>query len=136
MASIHKGIVLDLPPERVWDVIRDIGAVHRRLAPGFVVDVILDRGARIVTFANGMVVRELIVDIDDKTRRMAYAAVGGLAAHHHASMQVCREGEGRSRLRWVTDVLPNDVAAAIRPLVEEGARVMQRTLEGMPARAD
>jgi len=38
MASIRKEILIDAPPEDVWAAVRDVGAVHRRLAPGFVVD--------------------------------------------------------------------------------------------------
>jgi hypothetical protein len=82
-----------------------------------------------VTFANGFVVRELIVAVDDTARRFAYAAVGGRATHHHASMQVFADGPGRTRLVWITDVLPHDVAGPIGALVEQGARAMKETLE-------
>ena len=92
MASIHKEISIDASPEKVWAIVRDIGAVHQRFVPGLVTNVSLEPGARVVTFANGMVVRELIVDIDDKRRRFAYAAVGGMFQHHNASMQVFAEG--------------------------------------------
>lgn len=114
----------------VWAALRDVGAVHRRLAPGFVVDTRLDGDARIVTFANGMVVRELIVDVDDAARRVAYAVIGGRPTHHHASMQVFADGAGRSRLVWITDVLPLEAALPIGQMVEQGAEVMQRTLGG------
>lgn len=129
MASILKEILIKARPEDVWAAIRDVGAVHRRLAPGFVVDVRLERDARLVTFSNGAVVRELIVDIDDEARRFAYAAVGGRSTHHNASMQVFAEGESETRLVWITDVLPNEVAGPIGALVEEGARVIKKTLE-------
>jgi hypothetical protein len=129
MASFHKEIPIDARPEKVWDAIRDVGAVHVRLATGFVTDTRLEEGARIVTFANGMVVRELIVDIDDESLRLAYAAVGGLTKHHNASMQVFAEGEDRSRLLWITDLLPNELAGAIGAMVEQGAEVMKKTLE-------
>jgi carbon monoxide dehydrogenase subunit G len=130
MASIHHEIAIAATPERVWEAVRDVGAVNRRLAPGFVVDCELepDGAARIVRFANGLQVRELIVDIDDAARRIAYASVGGRAAHHHASMQVFAEGGG-SRLVWITDVLPDALAGLIRQNVEQGAQVIKRTLE-------
>ncbi len=95
----------------------------------------LDGDARVVTFANGAVVRELIVDIDEKARRFAYAAVGGRTTHHNASMQVFAEGEDHSRLVWITDLLPNEVAAVISELVEQGASVMKQTLETQPTRS-
>ncbi len=88
MASIHKEILIQARPQDVWAAIRDVGAVHQRLAPGFVIDARLDGDARIVTFADGAVVRELLVDIDDEARRVAYAAIGGRTTHHNASMQV------------------------------------------------
>ncbi len=134
MASIHKEILLQARPQDVWVAIRDVGAVHQRLAPGFVIDTRLDEDARIVTFANGAVVRERIVDIDGQARRFAYAAVGGRTTHHNASMQVIALGSERSRLVWITDLLPNEVAATINELVEQGARAMKQTLEAQAAR--
>jgi len=129
MASIHKEIVIEAVPETVWAAIRDVGAVHKRLAVGFVTDTRLDEDARVVTFANGMVVRELLVDIDDKDRRVAYAVVGEPFKHHNASMQVFAEGEDRTRLVWITDLLPNELVGTVGLLVEQGAGVMKRTLE-------
>lgn len=129
MACIRKEISIEARAEDVWDAVRDVGAVHRCLVPGIVVDAQLDGDARVVTFANGMVVRELIVDIDDTARRFAYAAVGGRASHHNASIQVFADGAARSRLVWVTDLLPHELATTIGALVEQGAAAMKRTLE-------
>ena len=92
MASIHREIRIDEKPENVWDALRDVGAIHRRLAPGFVTDVRLEPGARIVSFGNGMVARELIVDVDDGARRVAWSVVGGPMTHHNASAQVLSDG--------------------------------------------
>ena len=128
MASIHKEIVIDAPARDVWDAVRDVGAVHRRLVPGVLTDARLDGDARVVSFANGLVVRELIVSVDDERRRFAYAAVGGLASHHNASMQVFEAGAQRSRLVWITDMLPDALAGPIGELVELGTAAMQRTL--------
>lgn len=128
MASIRKEIVIEATVDAVWAAVRDVGAVHRRLVPGMVADVRLEGNARVIMFANGKSVRELIVDIDDASRRVAYAAVGGLATHHNASMQVFAEG-ARSRLVWITDVLPNEIAGPVRALIEQGAGIMKRTLE-------
>src|SRR6187402_3496707 len=88
MASIRKELRLDASAEHVWDAVRDVGAVHERLGPGFLLDARMDGDARIVTFANGMVVREPIVDINDEDRRVAWAAVGGQFEHYNASVQV------------------------------------------------
>jgi hypothetical protein len=129
MASIRKEIEIRASAEKVWDVVRDIGAVHKRFVPGLVTDVRLDAGARIVTFANGMVVRELIVDVNDEQRRLAYAAVGEMFKHHHASMQVVAKGENRCCLVWITDLLPDTAAGTVEPIIDEGSAIMKRTLE-------
>ena len=129
MASIRKEILIDAHPDDVWSAVRDVGAVHRRLVPGLVVDVRLEGSARVVTFASGAVVRELIVDVDDEARRLAYASVEGRTTHHNASIQVFGDREGRTRLVWITDLLPDELAGPIRALVEEGAAIMKLTLE-------
>ena len=130
MASIRKEIVIEASPKRVWDAVRDVGAVHERLAPGFVVDTRLDAGARVVTFANGLVARELIVDVDDEARRLAWAVVGSpRLTHHNASMQVFDDGDRGSRVVWIADLLPNEIAGTIAAMIEEGLGAMKKTLE-------
>ena len=129
MASIHKEILIDAPPADVWDAIRDVGAIHRRLAPGFVVDTRLDGDARVVTFGNGLVARELIVDTDDAARRLVWSVVGGPMTHHNASLQVFAEDDDRSRVVWIADLLPNNLAATIAGMIEQGMGVMRQTLE-------
>ena len=129
MASIHQEVLIDARSEDVWAAVRDVGAVHERLAPGFVVDTRLEGDARIVTFANGLVARELIVDVDNAARRLVWAVVGGRPTHHNASLQVFRDGEGRTRLVWIADLLPDAIAGAIRTMIEQGCEAMKRTLE-------
>ncbi len=80
-------------PEDVWAAVRDWGALHERLVPGFVVDTRLDGEDRIVTFANGTVLRELLVDLDDEARRLVWSVIDGPYAHHNASAQVFSEAE-------------------------------------------
>ena len=129
MASIRQEIPLDASVEDVWDAVRDIGALHKRLVPGFVVDTRLEEGARIVTFANGLVVRELIVSVDDQARRLVWSARGGRLTHHNASAQVFPAGEGRSRLVWVADLLPDELAGDIRQMMELGAVAMKKAMD-------
>lgn len=128
MASIHKDISLDASPNDVWDAVRDFGAVHRRLAPGFVLDAKLDGDARIVTFANGTVARELLVDCDDARRRLVYAVVSERMKQHSASVQVVADGNGRCRLLWIVDVLPHEIAPYIDAQMDQAALAMQRAL--------
>ncbi len=135
MASIRKEISIEASAENVWAAVRDVGALHERLVPGFVVDTRLDGDARVVTFGNGMVVRELIVDLDDEARRLVWSARGARLLHHNASVQVFADGEERSRLVWIADLLPNEIAGDIRAMIEQGTAVMKRTLEGRASSA-
>ena len=129
MASIRREVCIDTPAERVWDAVRDVGALHTRLVAGFVIDCRIDGEARIVSFANGMVARELIVDVNDADRRLVWAAVGGRLTHHNASVQVFVEAAGRSRVVWVADLLPNELSPAIAAMIEQGLVAMKKTLE-------
>lgn len=133
MASIRREIAIDAPAERVWSAVRDIGALHTRLVPGFVIDTQLEDGARIVTFGNGRVVRELIVDIDDSAHRLAWAVVGTPMTHHNASFQVFAEN-GRTRAVWIADLLPHELAPDITAMIEQGLAVMKRAMEASRAR--
>jgi carbon monoxide dehydrogenase subunit G len=130
MASIRREISIDARPETVWDAVRDVGAIHRRLAPGFVTDVRMDGDARIVTFGNGQTVREIIIDLDDQARRLAWSATGGRLTHHNASAQVFADGAGKSRFVWIADLLPNELAPVIASMIEQGIATVKRTLDG------
>jgi hypothetical protein len=59
MATIRQQSDVAASADAAWDAIRDIGALHTRLARGFVAETRLEPGARVVTFVNGMVAREL-----------------------------------------------------------------------------
>ena len=128
MASIRKEIAIAARPGEVWAAIRDVGAVHQRLAVGFVTDTRMEDGVRVVTFANGFVARERIVDVDDETRRLAYAAAGGQLTHHNASFQVFADGNGGSRVVWLADLLPDELEPVIDGMMEQGASAMKETL--------
>jgi hypothetical protein len=129
MASIRKELLTKASVDDVWAALRDIGALHTRLVPGFVTDTKLERGERIVTFGNGMVVREPIVDIDDTARRLVWSAIGGPLTHYNASAQVFADAHGQTRLVWIADLLPNEVAGSISLMMEEGIAVMKSTLD-------
>jgi carbon monoxide dehydrogenase subunit G len=129
MASIHREIRIAASPEDVWDALRDVGALHTRLAPGFVLDTQLENGARTVTFANGITAREVIVDVDDRSRRLVWSASGGRLTHHNASAQVFADGE-HTRFVWIADLLPHEMAPAIGAMMEQGLAAIRRALEG------
>lgn len=120
--------MLSTSPETAWQAFCDVGAVHTRLAPGFVTDCRMDGPDRIVTFANGLTARELIVDVDNQARRLAYSARSERLKHHSASFQLFPEGAG-CRVVWIADVLPHEAAVAVGAMMEEGCRAMCAALE-------
>ena len=129
MASIHKALQINARPEDVWDAVRDVGNIHKRVCPVFLTDCRLDGpDARIVSFVNGMTVKDLIVDIDDARRRIVWSAVGGRLSHHNASMQIFEDGAG-CRAVWIADLLPNELADVIAGMIDAGLAAMKKTLE-------
>jgi hypothetical protein len=130
MSSIRREVVISASAQTAWDALRDFGALHTRLVPGFVTDTRLEPGARIVTFANGQVVRELLVDLNETDRRLAWAVVDGPFQHYNASAQVYDEGPATCRFVWIADLLPDALAGGVATMMEEGLRVIKRTLEG------
>jgi hypothetical protein len=129
MATIRKEMSVGSPAAAVWAVFRDIGAVHTRLAPGFVVDCRMDGKDRIVTFANGVVAREVIVHVDDESRRLVYSVRSENLTHHNASFQVFPDSADRCRVVWITDLLPDEAAAGMGAMIERGAVAMTSALE-------
>jgi hypothetical protein len=135
MATIEKSVEIARDKAVVWDAIRDVGAIHKRLVPGFVVDCRLEGDSRIVTFGNGMVVREIIVTVDDETCRHAWSARSEQLTHHNASVQVFAQGPQKCRVVWIADLLPNEAADTVEKMISQGLSVMKQTLESTPPRS-
>jgi carbon monoxide dehydrogenase subunit G len=129
MATIRKEIPVKASAADAWDAIRDIGALHTRLVPGFVVATTLEPGARVVTFGNGMVVREPIVTIDDEAMRLVWSAEGAQTTHYNASAQVVRGPDGSTRVVWTADFLPDSMKDAIDGMMTAGSAVIKQTLD-------
>jgi hypothetical protein len=127
--SIRREISIEAPPEKVWDAVRDFGALHERLVPGFVTDCRMDGVDRIVTFASGAVMREVLIDSDDAERRLAWSIVDGPYRHHNGVAQVFSEGDG-SLFVWTSDLLADDeVVGLTAQSMETGIAVVKKTLE-------
>jgi hypothetical protein len=142
MATIIKEAIIDVPPADAWAALRDFGALHERLVPGFVVDCRLEGDdVRIVTFFNGAVAREVLVGVDEPTRRLAYSVVEGPlgSTHYNASAQVLdAPGAGGgggvgTRFVWIVDVLPDAVAPIVDQMMSQGIGVLEQTLSAAPA---
>jgi carbon monoxide dehydrogenase subunit G len=132
MATLRSEMRTKAAPYLVWDAIRDVGALHTRLVPGFVVHTRLEPGARVVTFGNGMVIKEPIVTVDEDARRLVWGAVGGALTHYNGAVQVFEEGTG-SRVVWTADFLPHEAAGTVGPMIEAGLATMKKTLDALVA---
>lgn len=82
-----------------------------------------------MTFANGTVARELLVDCDDTRRRLVYAIVNEQIMQHSASVQICDDSEGQCRFIWTVDVLPNTIAPYIDAQMDLAIRAMKAKLD-------
>ena len=129
MATLKKDIPVTGNAAAVWQAVRDFGAVHTKVAPGFLTDLKMDKGDRIVTFFNGLVARERLVTRDEDNCRLVYAVVEGRPSHYNAAVQVIPEGDG-SRIMWTIDLLPDELAPAVGGMMDEAAKVMKKTLAG------
>ena len=90
-------------------------------------------GARIVTFVNGMVLREPIVTLDDEARRLVWTAEGGRARHYNAALQVSELADGLTSVVWTMDFLPDDASGFLSKAIEAGMAAMQRSLDALAA---
>jgi uncharacterized protein YndB with AHSA1/START domain len=135
MASILIDTRVDAPASRVWSALA-VAADARRVFAGVLSDSRMEcDDVRVATFANGMVVKEKIVDLDPEQRRIAYTVLGDTFEHHNASMQVVPEGANACRFVWITDVMPHAAADQIRPLMEAGAQALKANLEAASTRS-
>jgi len=133
MATIRSEIKTAAKAADVWSAVRDVGALHTRLVPGFVIDTRLEPGARIVTFVNGVVLREPIVTLDDDARRLVWTHEGGRARHYNGSLQVSALPDGSTSVVWTADFLPDDIHGYFAQAIEAGMAAMQRSLDKLAA---
>jgi len=129
MASIRKTVHIDAPPGQVWDALRDVGALHTRLVPGFVTDTRMEGNTRVVTFGNGAVVREHIVGVDEERRRVAWAIVDAPFRHYSGVAWVEPDINGGSHFVWTVDLLPDELAGQIESMMSTGLQVIKQTQE-------
>ena len=129
MASIRRQILIDVPPADAWNALRDWGALHVRLVPGFAVATEVDGRDRVVTSFNGTVYRERIVDLDEASRRLVWSIVNGPYEHHNASAQVLEAPDGRTTFAWFADLLPDTAAEHTGRSMEQALKIIKQTLE-------
>lgn len=127
MATLKREFPVTAGLAAAWQAMRDFGAVHTKVAPGFLIALKMNKGDRVLTFFNGMVARERLVTLDDENCRLVYAVVDGQASHYNAAVQIFPEGGG-SRIVWTIDLLPNDLAPAIGGMMDQAVVSMKKTL--------
>jgi hypothetical protein len=133
MATIRMEIAIYVSPDEAWDALRDWSALHKRLVPGFVTDLRLDHGDRVLTFFNGSVVRERLVGIEEQARRLAWSITEGPYVHHNGSAQVFPAEAGDTRFVWIANILPDGLAARTEALMDQGISTIKSTLEASAA---
>jgi len=131
MASIAVELLTRASPSAAWEAIRDIGALHTRLVPGFVTATELVPGGRRVTFANGATIEEPIVGCNDNTRRLCWTVKGGSMGltHYNAAVQVFARPGGGSLVVWSADLLPDTAAPTVLGMMRQGAAAMTQALD-------
>ena len=127
MASVTKQIGVS-DADAAWALIRDFGGAMRAF-PGMLKDCTMQGDIRTVTFASGNVLQERLVGLDEERRRIAYCVVGGRFTHHNASLAVTRAVEGGAVVSWTTDMLPNEAAAIVEPLMEAGMKALAKACQ-------
>ncbi len=132
MALLTSEIQLAASPAAAWDVIGDFAAGPVRMAPGFVTTCDADGDVRVVTFADGTVVHERLVAVDDAARSITYSVVGGSISPDRdvAEMRIVPDGDG-CRLVWTHDVDSDEFAPALQAAMAQGAEAIRRTLDAV-----
>ncbi|MEU7145918.1 SRPBCC family protein [Nocardia sp. NPDC046473] len=130
MATVQMDIDIDADADVVWKVVGDFATAPERITPGWVSACVADADVRVVTLQNGIIVRERLVAIDEERRRIVYSIIGDTVqpAHSNASMQICATGPGRSRLVWIHDVLPDELAELLYTNMSDAVHVIRETL--------
>jgi Polyketide cyclase / dehydrase and lipid transport len=131
MATVRKSVLIERPASDVWDAVSDAGQLHIRVAPGMVTNTTLEEEGevRIVTFANGIVLKEYMISNDAETMRLAWSAQSDQWTHHNASLQIFAAGHSHCEAVWTADVLPHSVGAVMDQFLTAGLSAMKVHME-------
>jgi hypothetical protein len=127
MTTLVRELTLDVDAARAWSALRDPGNAAKAFA-GVLVDAVFDGKVHTVTFANGAVVEERIVAVDESLMRIAYCIGGGRFEHYHASIQIVPVGPGQCRFVWFCDLLPDEARERVEPLMDAGCAAFVRNV--------
>jgi hypothetical protein len=131
MATVRKSVTILKPASDVWDAVSDAGQLHIRVAPGMVTDTKLEENGevRIVTFANGLVLKEYIISNDAGKMRLAWSAESDQWSHHNASLQIYSMADDTCEAAWTADVLPHSASALMDQFLTAGLGAMKAHME-------
>ncbi len=131
MASFRTETIIDLPAPSAWTHLSDLANTHR-LFPGVLTACTLDGDVRTVTFADGTVVKERIVTVDDDAMRLAYGVLDRFE-HHASAMEIVPVNGGQCRCVWISDVLPDAALERVAGLMAKGTAALKTALETLPS---
>ena len=131
MATVRKAVTIARPADAVWDAVSDAGQLHTRVAPAIVANCTWEEAGevRIVTFANGLVLRELMISNDHAARRLAWSANSDLWQHHNASLQIFALDDVSCEAVWTADVLPHSAGELMEQFLTMGLNAMKTHME-------
>ncbi|MFC6139982.1 SRPBCC family protein [Paraburkholderia silvatlantica] len=128
MATVYRDIPLEAAAQEVWAALRDPANVDRVFA-GVLTAARMENDVRWVTFADGTVIEERVIGVDDTHMRLAYTVGGGRFEHHHATLQVMPDSTDspqRCRVVWISDFKPDERIQMVEPLTDAGCAALRR----------
>lgn len=128
MARIEKTVDIDRPADEVWKVVGDLGGISSWLPA--IAESSFGDGVRECSMEGGGLLREEISARSDEDRSYTYSIVESPMPieFHEATMSVEPLGDV-SRVTWVTEIRPDDMAAAMEPVFSEGVISLKAHLE-------
>ena len=118
MATVQKVIDVEASVEDVWSKIANVGAISDFV--DFITESQMDGDTRVCKMADGGVLEEKIISIDNSLRRVSYRITNSPLdlEFHFASMQVAPKVNNASMI-WVTDLKPDSMAEPFDMIFEE-----------------
>ncbi len=105
--KVEHAIVIDAPPEQVWEVVSDFNGLPRWLPVIESSRIILGKNREVgcireLTRANGTKVQEKLIAYEPWNMSFSYTYVGGphVASNYYPTMTVKDAGNGKSRVEW------------------------------------
>jgi carbon monoxide dehydrogenase subunit G len=125
MATLVREFTLDVPVEKVWNDLSEVGAINRLI--DYLGVVTVEGDTRTCALENGGHLEELIVTVDEERKRIVYSIKDSPFGfeHHNASMQAVPEDHG-TRFVWTTDLTPDSLAPALQQPLDAAVASIKR----------